>query len=126
MTLRPVDQSRFLTLLLYLLSGTTSLLLVAFAVAALLTGYYAQACTPSGGGWGLLVMFALLLIFPYVTVPVWLALAFALAKGLRPVQSVKRYFMILLASLPLALILFGLSWLFAVMTGAVARCSFGF
>lgn len=110
----------------HVVSGLTCLLLSALAVAVLLSGYYSHACSHNGAGWGIFTVAALLMVFPFVTIPVWFAAAFVLAKYLQPATSASRYFTILALTIPAYGIIFVLGLLFAIITGAVAKCSFGF
>lgn len=109
-----------------LASGITSLALVAFGVAAFASGYYSHACANGGVVWGLLMPVMFLLASPVLTVPAWIALAFALARALRPARSMERYLAIMAASLLALAVLFCAGLLFAAARGATGGCSFGF
>lgn len=114
------------TPLVQVISWLTCLLLSALAVSALLTGYYSHACSYAGIEWGLFIVVALLMVLPFVTIPIWCIAAFVLAKYLQPASSVSRYVTILALSIPVSGVIFVLGLLFAIITGAVAKCSFGF
>lgn len=114
------------SVLMRIVAAVTCLALAGLFAMALLSGYYAQSCSSGGFGWGLFMLLALLLMFPYATVPAWFLLAFALARWLKPARSGERYAGVLAASVLAAGVLFCLGLLFAVATRASGGCSIGF
>lgn len=89
-------------------------------------GYYAVACPNSNPvGWALIWLILMPIAFPPALL-IWLIAAFMGSFYLEPARSIQRLGSVSLGVLAASAVTCGISWLIATVTGASARCSFGF